>query len=43
MTSGRSRPSLRARSKEAESRAWDEKMRQFNIEAVRKQFQEGTP
>jgi hypothetical protein len=29
--------------KEAEWRAWDEKMRQFNIEAVRKQFEEGTP
>ena len=29
--------------KEAEWRAWDETMRQFNIEAVRKQFEEGTP
>ncbi len=29
--------------KEAEWRAWDEKMRQFNIEAVRKQFEQGTP
>jgi hypothetical protein len=29
--------------KEAELRSWDEKMRQFNIEAVRKQFEEGTP
>lgn len=29
--------------KEAEWRAWEEKMRQFNIEAVRKQFEEGTP
>jgi hypothetical protein len=29
--------------KETESRAWDETMRQFNIEAVRKQFEEGTP
>jgi hypothetical protein len=28
--------------KEAEWRAWDEKMRQFNIEAVRKQFEKGT-
>jgi hypothetical protein len=27
--------------KEAEWRAWGEKMRQFNIEAVRKQFEEG--
>ena len=29
--------------KEAAWRAWDETMRQFNIEAVRKQFEEGTP
>ena len=29
--------------KEAEWRDWDEKMRQFNVEAVRKQFEEGTP
>jgi len=29
--------------KEAEWRSWDEKMRQFNVEAVRKQFEEGTP
>lgn len=29
--------------KEAEWRAWDVKMRKFNIEAVRKQFEEGTP
>jgi hypothetical protein len=29
--------------KEAEWRAWEETMRQFNIEAVRKQFGEGTP
>jgi hypothetical protein len=29
--------------KEAEWQAWEEKMRQFNIEAVRKQFEEGTP
>ncbi len=29
--------------KEAERRAWDETMRQFNIEAVRKQFEEDTP
>ena len=28
--------------KEAEWRAWDERMRQFNSEAVRKQFEEGT-
>ncbi len=29
--------------KEAEWRAWNETMRKFNIEAVRKQFEEGTP
>ena len=29
--------------KEAEWRAWDEKICQFNIEAVRKQFEKGTP
>jgi hypothetical protein len=29
--------------KEAEWREWEEKMRLFNIEAVRKQFEEGTP
>ena len=29
--------------KEAEWRAWDEKMRHFNLEAVRKQFEEGKP
>jgi hypothetical protein len=29
--------------KEAEWRDWDERMRQFNIEATRKQFEEGTP
>ncbi len=29
--------------KEAEWRAWDETMRRFHIEALRKQFEEGTP
>ena len=29
--------------KEAEWREWEEKMRQFNIEAMRKQFEEETP
>lgn len=39
----RSIPSVPENSeKEAEWRAWDEKLRQFNIEAVRKQFEEGT-
>jgi hypothetical protein len=28
---------------EAEWRDWNEKMRQFNIEAMRKQFEENTP
>ena len=28
---------------EAESREWEEKMRQFNIEAVRKQFEADSP
>jgi hypothetical protein len=28
--------------REAEWRAWSEKMRQFNVEAMRKQFEEGT-
>jgi hypothetical protein len=29
--------------KEAEWRVWEERMRQFNLEAVRKQFEEGPP
>ena len=29
--------------KEAEWRTWAEQMRQFNIEAMRKQFEEGAP
>ena len=29
--------------KEAEWRVWEEKMRHFNVDAVRKQFEEGTP
>ncbi len=29
--------------KDAAWREWEEKMRLFNIEAVRKQFEEGTP
>jgi hypothetical protein len=29
--------------KEAEWREWEERMRLFNLEAVRKQFEEGTP
>jgi hypothetical protein len=36
-------PVLENPAKESEWRAWDEKMRQFNIEAVRKQFEEDTP
>jgi len=29
--------------KEDEWRVWEEKMRHFNVDAVRKQFEEGTP
>jgi hypothetical protein len=29
--------------KEAERRAWDERMHRFNVEAVRKQFEAGSP
>ncbi len=29
--------------KEAEWRAWEEQMRRFNVEAMRKQFEGGTP
>jgi hypothetical protein len=36
-------PMVENQGNEADWKAWDEKMRQFNVEAVRKQFEEGKP